>query len=41
MLNLNTLTAADLPLVDEVHIGFQNNRQPLFETEIREVKIIN
>ena len=41
ILNLNTFAAANLPVIDKVHIGFQNSRQPLFETEIREVDVTN
>ena len=39
MSSLDSLAAGNLPIVDQVHIGFQNNRQPLFQTEIKEVDI--
>ena len=31
--DLNTFAALYLPIGGKVHIGFQNNRQPLFQTE--------
>ena len=33
VLDLNTFAALYLPIGGKVHIGFQNNRQPLFQTE--------
>ena len=33
VLDLNTFAALYLPIGGKIHIGFQNNRQPLFETE--------